>query len=245
MQEAAEEGKLSAFSCTAPLPSCWGMGVLRGQEVPCGASSLTQSSPGPCCDGLICLLKCGHTTHSVSLNRWSLKPLKSPLYQGSKNTLYDLIMVDMCCCVCVGVCVWVLVARSRPTLCDPMDCSLPGSSVHGILQARILEWVAIPFFRGSSWPRDRTQVSCTAGRFFTAWATREDRLLLYICLNQQDGQGWAWPLRQPWTLGDDCCQHTSVSCKEGTCVAGCGSRGGCARVGAAGTGNPCTFLLIL
>ena len=48
-----------------------------------------------------------------------------------------------------------------------MDCSLPGSSVHGILQARILEWVAIPFCGGYSWPRDWTQVSCLAGRFFT------------------------------------------------------------------------------
>ena len=49
------------------------------------------------------------------------------------------------------------------TLCDPMDCSLPGSSVHGIFQARVLEWVAISFFRRSSWPRDRTQVSCIVG----------------------------------------------------------------------------------
>ena len=48
-----------------------------------------------------------------------------------------------------------------------VDCSLPGSSVHGILQARILEWVAIPFSRGSSQPRDQTWVSCIAGRFFT------------------------------------------------------------------------------
>ena len=45
-------------------------------------------------------------------------------------------------------------------LCDPMDCCLPGSSVHGILQARILEWVAIPFSRGSSQPRDQSQVAC-------------------------------------------------------------------------------------
>ena len=53
------------------------------------------------------------------------------------------------------------------TPCDPMDCSPPGSSVHGLLQARILEWVAVPFSRGSSQPQDRTQVSCTAGEFFT------------------------------------------------------------------------------
>ena len=58
---------------------------------------------------------------------------------------------------------------SCPTLCNLMDCSLPGSSVHGISQARIPEWVAISFFRGSSQPRDRTQVSCIAGRFFTIW----------------------------------------------------------------------------
>ena len=61
----------------------------------------------------------------------------------------------------------VLVAQSCPTLCDPMDCSLPGSSAHGVLQARILDWVAIPFSRGSSQPRDQTQVSHIAGGFFT------------------------------------------------------------------------------
>ena len=111
------------------------------------------------------------------------------------------------------------VAQLCPTLSDPMDCSLPGSSVRGIfqakvlelgaiafstiwgwshankelwntgftvktvahqsplsmgiLQARILEWVAVPFSRGSSWPNDQTRVSCIAGRFFTIWATRE------------------------------------------------------------------------
>ena len=54
------------------------------------------------------------------------------------------------------------VAQSCPTLCDPMDCSLPCSSVHGIFQAGILEWGAISFFRGSSWPRNQTQVSCIA-----------------------------------------------------------------------------------
>ncbi|MES6266278.1 hypothetical protein U6R57_12305, partial [Cutibacterium acnes] len=62
----------------------------------------------------------------------------------------------------------VKVAQSCPTLCDPMDCSPPGSSVHGILQARILEWVAISFSRGSSQPRDQTQVSHIAGGFFTS-----------------------------------------------------------------------------
>ena len=56
---------------------------------------------------------------------------------------------------------------------DTMDCSQPGFSVHGILQARILEWVAISFSRGSSWPGDWTQVSCIAGRVFTHWGMRE------------------------------------------------------------------------
>ena len=69
--------------------------------------------------------------------------------------------------------VCVLVAQLCSTLCDSMDCSLPGSSVHGILQARTLEWVAIPFSRGSSRPRDQTQVTRIVGRFFTIWATRK------------------------------------------------------------------------
>ena len=68
---------------------------------------------------------------------------------------------------------YVKVAQLCPTLCDLMDYSLPGSSVHGILQARILDWVAFPFSRGSSQPRDWTQVSHIVGGFFTSWATRE------------------------------------------------------------------------
>ena len=62
----------------------------------------------------------------------------------------------------------VKVAQSRLTLCNPMDYT-----VHGILQARILEWIAFPFSRGSSQPRDQTQISCIAGGFFTNLATRE------------------------------------------------------------------------
>ena len=58
------------------------------------------------------------------------------------------------------------VTQSCPTLCDPMDCSLPGFSIHGIFQARVLEWVAISFFRGSSQPRDQTWVSLIVGRCF-------------------------------------------------------------------------------
>ena len=64
------------------------------------------------------------------------------------------------------------VAQLCPTVCNPMNCSLPGSSVHGIFQARILEWVAISFSRGSSQPRDRTLVFHIVGRCFIIWATR-------------------------------------------------------------------------
>ena len=65
---------------------------------------------------------------------------------------------NLCCCLLTKLC---------PTLCDPIDCSPPGSSVHGISQARILEWVAISFSRGSSQCKDRTCISWSAGRFFT------------------------------------------------------------------------------
>ena len=71
-------------------------------------------------------------------------------------------------CVCVCVCE----TQSCPTLCDLMDCSLLGFSVCGILQTRIPGWAAIPFSSGS-WSRDRTQVSCTADRFFTIWTTSQ------------------------------------------------------------------------
>ena len=64
------------------------------------------------------------------------------------------------------------VAQLCPTLCYPMEYGIPGSTVHGILQARILEWAAISFSRGSSQPRDRTWVFCIADRRFTVWATR-------------------------------------------------------------------------
>ena len=75
---------------------------------------------------------------------------------------------------CKMGCCAVLSHQSCLTLCNPMDCSPPGSSVHGILQARILEWVTISYSRGSSWPRDWINISCIsciAGKLFTHWAT--------------------------------------------------------------------------
>ena len=68
--------------------------------------------------------------------------------------------------------------QSCLTFCDPMDYSQPGSSIRGILQERVLEWVAISFSRGSSFPRDWTQVSCIAGRFSTNWATRKAHIYM-------------------------------------------------------------------
>ena len=89
---------------------------------------------------------------------------------GSRST-----SISSTCCGCIKV--KVLVAQLCLTFCDPMNCSPPGSSVHGILQARILEWVAIPFSRESFGPRDRTPISCIAIRFFTI-APSEHRDLL-------------------------------------------------------------------
>ena len=84
------------------------------------------------------------------------------------------------------------VSQSCPTLCDPTDYT-----VHGIPQARILEWVAVPFCRGSSQPRDRAQVSHIAGGFFTSWASRET--LPSSCV---------FPVTQPpvWGAGFGTCQ---------------------------------------
>ena len=74
-----------------------------------------------------------------------------------------VLLLDVCVCVCVCVCV----TQSCLTLYNPMDYSPPGSSVHGILQARILEWVLIAYSRGSSRPRVHTWVFCIARRFYT------------------------------------------------------------------------------
>ena len=81
----------------------------------------------------------------------------------------------------------VLFTQSCLTLCDPKDWSPPGFPVRGIIQAKILEWVAISFSRGSSRPRDQTLLSCIAGRLFTDWATREALINL---LNAYQFIGW-------------------------------------------------------
>ena len=78
-----------------------------------------------------------------------------------------------------------LVAKSCPIPCDLIDCSLTVSSVHETSQARILDWVAIFFSKGSFWPRDWTGTSCIAGGFFTNWATRE-----VVIVNSEDWLYW-------------------------------------------------------
>ena len=96
---------------------------------------------------------------------WVLAQLKmGPLdSSGCKGGLSSLL--DAFCCF--------LVTKSCLALCDPMDYSPPGSSVHGIFQVKILEWVAITFSRRSSWPRDRTCVSCIGQAILHHWATLE------------------------------------------------------------------------
>ena len=84
------------------------------------------------------------------------------------NITYEYTTVYYCCC---------LVAKSWSTLCNPMDCSSPGFPVHWTSHLRILEWVAISFSRGSSWPRDQTCVSCTGRWILYCWATREAHIV--------------------------------------------------------------------
>ena len=91
-------------------------------------------------------------------------------------------------------CCYCLVAKLCLTLCDPIDWSLPGSSVHGIVQARILEWGAISSSRGSSWPRDWTHVSCLAGRVFTAENESENHSAVSDSLRPH---GWYTPWNSP------------------------------------------------
>ena len=105
---------------------------------------------------------------------------------------------------------------------NSMDCSLPDSSVHGILQVKILEWVAISFSRGSSQPRNRTWVSCIAGRFFTDWAVREV-LSGWVCQDlsvSQRGGSQSSPrcrLIGRWTKGQQLLKLMYMSLFQGKC----------------------------
>ena len=99
-----------------------------------------------------------HSERLWAVLQWRLIPLLTPNLVRNRFAVLDELGEWKV--------VKVLVAQAGLTLYGPMHCSLPGSSVHGILQERKLEWVVIPFSRGSFWPRDHTQVSCIAGKFF-------------------------------------------------------------------------------
>ena len=115
----------------------------------------------------------------------------------------------------------VVVAQLCRILCDLMGCSPPGSSVHGILQAGILEWVAIPFSRGSSWPRDWPWVSCLTGGFFTPEHQGSPHIYisLYACLHAKSLQScltlcdpMAYSLPGSSVHGDSPGKNTGVGC---------------------------------
>ena len=120
-----------------------------------GSSSAQPSNPSL---GRVC------PVHPLTAVVYITFPCEFPIPQGSTHSLLLFWSSPQ---------VTVLVTQPCPTLWDPMDCSLPGPFVHGILQARILEWVATPFPRESPQPRYQTQVSHIAAWFFTSWATRE------------------------------------------------------------------------
>ena len=114
--------------------------------------------------------------HGLATEQQVMKNLSSLIWPGQHGVVYVLLIPDK---VILKWKVKGKVGKSCPTLWDPTDYR-----VHGILQARILEWVASPFSRGSSQPRDRTNVSHIAGKFFTSWATREA---------QEKWSGWPIP----------------------------------------------------
>ena len=131
-----------APSCLFATPASSVHGILQARVLEWVAMPSSRGSSPPR-DG----------THISCISRWIL-------YHWATREAHLLLQLALC-----------LAAQLCPALCDPMDCSPPGSSVHGILQARILEWVTTLSSRGSFQPRDWTQVSGITGRIFTIWAT--------------------------------------------------------------------------
>ena len=130
--------------------------------------------------------------------QWTFENIQSQQIDGEKVgevIFYFLGLQNHCRQLVCG-----LVKQSCANLCDPMDWSPPGSSVHGISQAIILEWVSISSYRGSSQPRDQTRVSCIAGGFFPVWATREALQMVTTAMNIEDS---------PWKKSYD---------KSGQCI---------------------------
>ena len=142
------------MNCSPPGSSA--NGIFQARVLEWGAIAFSECEPW------------NHETQSWYMMRAHLCPLS--LWFGLKKGFQVVLLLSE----------WVKVTQSFPILCDPIDYSPPGSSVHGILQARILQWVAICFSRGSSWHRDWTQVSYIAGRLFIFWASREVVLFLFL-----------------------------------------------------------------
>ena len=167
-----ESGKLllMSFSCPIMSDSLWPHGPWHTK--PPFSLPSPKVCPSPCP-----LQRWCHPAISSSDALFSFCPQSFPasgtfamsqlFASGDQNTGTSASIWKLCE-------VFMLVSQSYLILCDPMYYRPPGSSDNGILQTRILEWVAIFFSRGSSWPRDQPQVSCTASRLFTIWATRKD-----------------------------------------------------------------------
>ena len=117
-------------------------------------------------------------SYSFKLWNYKLRQLHTSVYQYLLRWSIKILIWMKSACLKLKQYVCVLDAHSCPTLYHSMNCNPPGSSVHGVLQARILEWEAVPFSRGSSRPRDWTWVIRIAGRFFTVCATRETKSII-------------------------------------------------------------------
>ena len=134
---------------------------------------------------------CGYWEMTVFSLCWSPQSLSSechPILCDLSKLWHEELNAAMCHCACMH-------AQLCPTLRDPMDGSLPCSSVHEILQVRILEWAAMPSSRGSSWPMDQTHVSyvfCIAGGFFTTEPTWQAHSVIVYVINCTEGKRLLW-----------------------------------------------------
>ena len=147
-------------------------------QVTCGWSKYMNQEPpkGSAHTGKITVVPDSSVTGAGTW-RWSRytnqEPSKGSAHTGIEASFLGVFAKKITyTCIYLSICHF-LVSQSCPTLCHPMDCSLPGSSVCGISPARVLECTAISFYRGSSWPRDRTCVSCIGMQILYCWATWE------------------------------------------------------------------------
>ena len=152
--------------------SPWIMEPTTWQPAP-NAGSSQLAGWGVCSDWGAASLKLLESQASFSSMVPSNFPRDLPFSTASVVSFRDMSLKLLQLASLLTLSVKSEVAQSCPTLCNPTDGSLPGSAIPGIFQTRIREWAAISFSSGPSQPRDQTQVSCTADRRFTVWATRE------------------------------------------------------------------------